>query len=501
MNFIKTNLTLVILLLCALQTHCQYQIVDQAVLGGTGDDRLYNILPDTEDGFIVTGITTSPDLTIPRISLQDVWIRSLDANFNINWELIIGGFGTDNLTDAIVSNEGAIFTIGTVNDLGADVETWKGFNDAFISKTSSTGSLEWFKTFGTEHFDSFQHIVQSSENTIGAIGSTLYVSDSTGNDGDILLYHFDMDGNVLWNKKFGSSLGDEGNAVTVNNNGNYVITGYVRAADGDISEHLGAKDIWVAEIDLDGNLLWEKVYGGAKSEVPADIIQHSSGDYYVVAETFSEFENYHNSGDLLIIKIDESLEPTYKILGGSSVDIAHKIIELADGNIAIAAETFSVDGDIASPYQSLNAWLVVLDKDLNIIENTIFGGNQFDSFVDIATDNGTLITCGYTDSFDGDLGYKHGNHNAWVTRLSEIKTGTNTVVNSIEQLQFSTQNGRLSIFNQAINSISIYDLNGKLLQQQDDGYSMDISQLLPQMYILVVSTPSAIYNEKFIIVK
>ncbi len=494
----KFLLTIFCLTFVTIGLSGQYQIVDQVVLGGTGDDRLFKILPKAENGFIAVGITTSNDLSIPKIALQDIWLRAIDRNFNLEWELIIGGFGSDYLTNAFISDNNEIFVCGTVDDRGRDVAEVFGEIDAFIAKININGSIEWFKTFGTEHFDAFNQMVQSSDDTFGAIGSILYLSDTTGNDGDILLYHFDFDGNKIWEKKLGSSLGDEGLSIFVNNNGNYFIAGYIRAGDGDVSQHIGAKDLWLAEIDLEGNLLWEQTYGGIKSETPIDVIQHSSGAYIVIAETFSTFENSFGNSDLLVLKVNEASEPIYKVFGGSSLEIPQKVIELDNGNLVIVSESFSFDGDVNSSYLTQDAWFLELDLNLNIVENQVFGGNQYDSFRDIFQDNDILIVCGYTDSYDGDLGYKHGNHDAWIARLSKNKTGLNTI-EPIDLFDFEIYQKQIIIKSQDWRFATLFDVSGKAIIHQKENNILNINMIPKGVYFLRIQSSSAQKTFKILI--
>ena len=486
-------------LLCLTITLCgQYQIVKQAVLGGTGDDQLYKILPNENDGFIALGITTSSDLGTSKFFLRDIWIRSLDKNFDLNWDLILGSYGTDNFLDAFISDDNKLFLSGTINDTGGNVEETFGVNDAFIAKVDLNASLEWFKTYGTPEFDSYQQIVQSGENTFGAIGSILYTSPIEGNYGTIVFAHFDFDGNKIWEKEFDSSMSDEGRNVIINENGNYVISGYVRAADGDISEHIGAKDIWLAEIDLEGNLIWQKTFGGIKSETPTGLIQHSSGAYVIVAETFSTFDKEYGNGDLLIVWIDEFLEPNYKVFGGSSLEVPQKIIELQNGNLVVIVESFSFDGDVSSNYLTQDAWLLELDTDLNIIENKVFGGNQYDSFVDIFEKDEILTVCGYTDSYDGDLGYKHGNHDAWVAQLSKIKVG----IPSLDQdniIDFKIYKKQIHIESPDWRSATLFDLSGKAIIHQKENNIINANMMLNGVYILMIETISTKQSFKVLI--
>jgi len=487
-------------LLCLTIKLCgQYQIVDQAVIGGTGDDRLYKILPTENDGYIAIGITTSSDLDVPRIALQDIWIRSLDKNFKLNWDFIIGGYGTDNFLDAFISNDNQLFISGTINDTGGDVEQAFGVNDAFIAKVdlefALNDTLKWFKTYGTPEFDSFERIVQSGKNTFGALGSILYTSATDGNYGSIVFTHFDFDGNIIWEKKFDSSMSDEGRNVIINQKGNYVISGYIRAADGDVSEHIGAKDIWLAEIDLEGNLLWQKTLGGLKSETPTGLIQHSSGAYVVVAETFSAFDNEYGNGDLLLVWVDEFSNPIYKVFGGSSLEVPKKVIELQNGNLVVIVESFSVDGDVSSNYLAQDAWLLELDTELNILENKVFGGNQYDSFVDIFEKDESLIVCGFTDSYDGDLSYKHGNHDAWVAELSKVKVGTSTLEQN-KNIDFKFHQKQIFVTAENVNSISLLDLSGKTIIQQKQNNILNINMILPGIYILHIETNTSKHSFK-----
>ncbi|WP_054840692.1 hypothetical protein [Thermococcus peptonophilus] len=65
------------------------------------------------------------------------------------------------------------------------------------------------------------------------------------------------DGNVIWQKTYGGNSEDEANAVAVTNSGgDIIVAGYT------YSFGAGRSDVWVLRLDGNGNIVWQKTYGG-----------------------------------------------------------------------------------------------------------------------------------------------------------------------------------------------------------------------------------------------
>ena len=129
-----------------------------------------------------------------------------------------------------------------------------------------------------------------------------------------------------------------------------MISGRTRSLDTNISQNNGSSDIWIIKIDENGNLIWEKNFGGSSFDESKKVIQSTSNDFYIVGSSRSnDFDVTTNNGnkDIWILKIDSNGNLIWeKSIGGSGLDEANSIAELENGSIIIAGESWSSDFDI-----------------------------------------------------------------------------------------------------------------------------------------------------------
>lgn len=82
-------------------------------------------------------------------------------------------------------------------------------------------------------------------------------------------------------------------------------------------------------------------------------------------------------------------------LGGSSLDLAYRIQQTADGNYVVFGGTKSIDGDVTGKITSdADYWLVKLDPEGNILwEKTIGGiGHEEGSSIELTYDGGFILS-------------------------------------------------------------------------------------------------------------
>lgn len=505
-----------------INIQAQYQFQYSTTISNDGDNRLNNCLVTDDEQLFCVGVSTALPLVENMDSQYDVWLISLNSpnpnplndvdSFAVNWQKSFGGFGNEAVKDLIQLPDGNILIAGSIDSLGADVgENWAGATDAFLIKVDLEGNLIWFKTYGTENNEVFEDIVLSNDGeSLLAIGTHIQEGSETDLKTNIWILKIGLDGDsegeIIWEKSYGSDQNDEGISIIQKlGTDNFVISGFVSEASGDVGTNLGGKDVWLAELDPNGNILWEQSYGGTKSEVPTDLIQLQTGDYagqiVVLSETLSELESYHGNGDWWVLFLDENGEELKSsLLGGSSLDIPKKLMETEYGNVVAIGETFSINGDVQTPYQALNSWFVLIRPLPGdpIYQATVFGGNQFDSALGIVPNGlGGFIVCGYTDSVDGDLAGKqaqHGNHNAWIFTLNNYTLG---LPNLDKQMSLQIeQNNRLFDFGTPISEVAIFDAMGRMVFEQDNiTQTLMLSTLPNGMYVLRLNYEGQFYSK------
>ena len=114
-----------------------------------------------------------------------------------------------------------------------------------------TKKVEWTKTFGGSEWDVGRSIIALKEGGFVIAGHTY--SESTKSDGWVLL--LDVTGKKVWEKKFGGTKTDCFFEITMDGNGGCAAVGYTE------SKGTGNMDAWVVKINAYGEVEWEKTYG------------------------------------------------------------------------------------------------------------------------------------------------------------------------------------------------------------------------------------------------
>jgi len=250
----------------------------------------------------------------------------------------------------------------------------KGGSDFWIIKLDHQGSILWDKTFGGSEDDVAYSIIQ---NTDGGYAVAGYTSSKGEGKRDIWVIRFDHDGNMLWDKTFGGSEDDVAYSIIQNTDGSYVVAGYT------YSKGAGKSDIWVIRFDHDGNMLWDKTFRGSEHDFANSIIQTTDGGYAVAGCTLSKGAE---EWDIWLIKLDHEGNMLWdKTFRGSEHDFANSIIQTTDGGYAVTGYTSS-KGEI-----EWDIWLIKLDHEGNMLWDKTFGGSD--------NDRGTSLIqtadCGY----------------------------------------------------------------------------------------------------------
>ena len=153
--------------------------------------------------------------------------------------------------DSVVDSQGDIYLAGyTTGNLGGP---HRGEGDAFIVKYDSNLRNPTIRQFGTARSDMFRYLEIDASDQIYATGYTYADqggspnADPTGRTGDVVVYKFDTNLNVLDKTQFGTPHEDRGISALFNDT--LVIGGMTEAAMADVSR--GSFDGYVVRLDAD----------------------------------------------------------------------------------------------------------------------------------------------------------------------------------------------------------------------------------------------------------
>ena len=365
--FVTLSLTLVLFSTCKKDdgecNTANIPTIDwQKTIGDNNRTLLRNVQKTADGGYILAGYETN------GISDIDYWIVKLNSNADIEWEKTYGGSNTDKATSIQQTIDGGYIVAGLTFSNDGNVTNNKGYSDAWILKLTTNGSIEWEKTYGGSADDYLSSIKQTTD------GGYILAGRSDSNNGNIPNNQGNTDawvikiaanGNLEWSKTFGGSNTDWLNDTQQTTNGEYLFVGGTRSNDGDITNNQGITDWWVIKLQANGNLQWQKTYGGSNGDY-VNCIQKTNDGYYIIAGyTYSidgDITNSHGSSDAWVIKIDNLgniLNQT--TIGTNSSEGVNSISQTHNNNLLIAGNSENIDSNID------NIFITALDTNFNLL--------------------------------------------------------------------------------------------------------------------------------------
>jgi hypothetical protein len=331
----------------------------QKTIGDNNDVAINDVQQTTDGGYILAGYKA--------ISLNnyDYWIVKLNSNADIEWEKTYGGSNPDEVNNIQQTTDGGYIVAGLTFSYDGDVLNNKGNSDAWILKLSTNGDIEWQKTYGGSFDDGAKSIQQTADNGYIAVGYTISPDgDIPNNQGsfDAWIIKIATNGNLEWSKTFGGTYHEQMNDIQQTIDDGYLTIG---ETSSDIANNHGGFDVWVIKINLNGNMLWQKTYGGSKTDRAKCVQKTNDGYYIIIGYTESsdgDITNLHGLSDAWVIKIDDlgniSQQTTLATNGNEDVN---SVLETHDNNFLIAGISQNTNSSIN------NIFIAMLDTDCNLL--------------------------------------------------------------------------------------------------------------------------------------
>jgi len=297
------------------------------------------------------------------------------------------------------------------------------------------GEIDWVKTFGGSNIDQAVAIVKSDDNAYVVVGTTNSIDgdiiDKTTTDSDYWILKISETGELIWNRTFGGSNDDVATNISKTSDGGYIVSGYSRSNDGDVSGNAGFHDYWILKLDANGNKVWDKTFGFSGSDQAFDVFQTKDGGYFVTG--FLDVTasggagndgrgagNRHGVGEYWAIKMDASGEYIWRrYFGGNESDISYSALETSDGGFLLIGASESEDLDVTDSKGSYDYWVVKLNAFGTKLWTKSYGGSEIDNgYAATATADGNFIIVGDSRSTDQDVTNPIGNADLWAVKFN-----------------------------------------------------------------------------------
>ncbi len=375
----------------------------QKTLGGTADDYAYSIQLTPDGGYIMAGYTQSINGDVTgNHSGNDAWVVKLGTTGNIEWQKALGGTVSDVAYDIQSTPDGGYIVAGTTYSTDGDVTGNHGVNDAWVVKLSSTGSLQWQKTLGGTGYDLAYSIQPTTDGGYIVAGYTNSINgDVTGNHGgyDAWVVKLSVTGIVEWQKCLGGTIDDKAFSIHPTPDGGYILASTTFSTDGDVIGNHGIDDAWIVKLDATGAIVWQKALGGTAWEVVSSIQSTTDGGYVMAGYTRSndgDVTGNHGNGDAWVVKLSSTGSVLWqKALGGTDYDQTNSIQPTTDGGYIVAGLTYSTNGDVTGNHGVNDAWVVKLGPELSttgfVKEALVVYPNPASTLLTVQSNNNTVI--------------------------------------------------------------------------------------------------------------
>lgn len=408
------------------------QINSIQTLGGSKNDVANSIVKTADGGYVISGYTQSKDFDIKDKNNEsfDFWVLKFSSENEIIWNKTFGGSDDDRGADIIATSDGGFAILGYTTSTDLNGTQNAGSQDFLIRKITADGTLSWQKTFGFSGSDKGISLIQTSDNGYLLTG-VLDVSASNGQGnskssqkhagGDVWAVKLNANGNFEWSKYFGGSFTDTPFGVVETNDNNYIIVASSDSEDFNITNNKGTYDFWVLKISKEGNLIWEKNFGGSEIDEPRGITTTNDGNFIIVGDTRSSNKDVatnNGAADLWIIKITTDGNLIWeKTIGASSFDVARSISKTQDNGFIIAGSSRSSDAGFTNQGQN-DAWVLKVNESGEIEWKKFIGGSEIDFLYDaVELNNKTIITVGESNSSNADITENKGFSDALIINI------------------------------------------------------------------------------------
>jgi hypothetical protein len=388
--------------------------------GGSKNDVAKSVVATLDGGFAVLGYTQSMDGDVIGKTTEnyDFWVLKFNSDALLEWNKTYGGSGDDRGNSLIETSDGGFALLGYTDSVDGDVTTNNGNRDFWVVKIDAFGALTWQKSIGYAGADEGMSIIETSDNHF-ILSGVLDVSASggEGNFGRLSTRHAGGDywsikitqtGGVVWSRFYGGSFTDNPAGVLETASNNLIIVGGSDSNDVDITNNKGSYDFWVVKSTKDGDIIWEKSFGGSEIDEARGIVSSGDGNHVIVGDTRSNEQDVslnNGAADLWLVKISDDGDVLWNSsIGGSNFDVGRSIDLTFDGGFIIAGSSRSFDGDVLQNQGQNDAWIVKINTFGELLWETTVGGSEIDFAYDsVQLNNGTIIAVGETNSSDGDI--------------------------------------------------------------------------------------------------
>ncbi|WP_116790111.1 T9SS type A sorting domain-containing protein [Flavobacterium psychrotrophum] len=303
-----------------VKTDASGNVLWQRLLGGNEQDIAMGIALAPDGGYVLTGQTYSNNGDVAQnLGASDCIVLKLDEQGNTIWTKLFGGNNLDYPNSVSNTADGGYIIGGHLgsadsNAQGLHYDPDYGMAEAWAIKIDGSGNLQWERAYGSIKGEQAYTIKQTSDG--GYIMGAITDLEPDTQNGDIASAYGNSDfwivklnatGNIVWEKTLGGTMGDHYADIVATTDG-FIAVGSSTSEDTNVSANYGETDIWMVKVSSNGQLVWEKNFGGILSDRAERIFIDNQGTIIVGANTESRnFDVAQNFGrsDIWLFSVND----------------------------------------------------------------------------------------------------------------------------------------------------------------------------------------------------
>ncbi|MBE2222037.1 MAG: hypothetical protein IAF02_10870 [Anaerolineae bacterium] len=305
----------------------------------------------------------------------------------------------------------------TATDDGNIIITGYTSDNLWAAKFSNTGTLIWQKNYSYNQHDGDAFALIPTNN--GGVAIAGYTEQDS--DIDYWILNLDKNGGIIWQKTFGGDKTDVATLIKKTPDNGFIVSGYTYSF-GPLSY------TWVIKLNSSGNLVWQKMLQGEYSwDLINDATVAPDGSSYFSGNKTNDSGN--GVVDWWVFKLDASGNLAWSKtidITGSTDSRGGKIFALDNNNIYVSGSSYK---------DKWNPMLFNFDKDGNARWHKIY-----EHGVAIQNIDSQVITI--TGYFNGDFMIAKSNLSGDVIGCSAATQTDVTILNITKRIQ--TTNSSLS---------------------------------------------------------
>ena len=352
----------------------------QRTVGTSGSEAARAVVANPDGSFVAAGGI------VPAASGdQQILLVKVDSAGELVWQREFGGSETDFGQTLTRAPDGGYVIGGSTYSFGV------ANSDVYLIKTDADGNLEWQKTYGGDKWETVYGIVPTSDGGFAAAGWTSSYDAPGGSDAFFI--KTDVLGNLLWRKQFGGNDHDATYSVAETADGGFILTGETESFGA------GSFDLFMVKTNANGEMVWQKAFGGTGFDRGRDVIATPSG--YVAAGWIgsSGVSNHHGEYDVYVLKVNLDGQLLWQYCyGGAGYDGCEAIAATPDGGFAAAGHLQSTTTGVTTGY------LLKINESGSLLWQRTYGNSsEAVEAVASAPDGGLIVAGCHLSEATGDL--------------------------------------------------------------------------------------------------